>query len=78
MPDFASSDNKGLKVELVLKGKPAEKGGLKNGDIIVAINGKPVTNIQDYMFRLNQLKAKDIVGVTVLRKGEKLELVVNL
>jgi len=78
MPDFASSDNKGLKVELVLKGKPAEKGGLKNGDIIVGINGKPVTNIQDYMFRLNQLKAKDIVGVTVLRKGEKIELVVNL
>ena len=78
MPDFASSDNKGLKAELVLKGKPAEKGGMKNGDVIVGINGKPVTNIQDYMFRLNQLKAGDIVAVSVLRKGVLVELIVNL
>jgi len=78
MPNFTSTDNNGLKVELVIKGKPAEKGGVKNGDVIVGINGKPVTNIQDYMFRLNQLKAGDIVGVTVLRKGEKIDLIVNL
>jgi len=78
MPDFASTDNKGLKAELVLKGKPAEKGGMKNGDIIVGINGKPVTNIQDYMFRLNQLKAGDIVNVSVLRQGKPVELIINL
>jgi S1-C subfamily serine protease len=78
MPDFTSTDNKGLKAELVLKGKPAEKGGMKNGDIIIGINGKPVTNIQDYMFRLNQLKAGDIVNVSVNRNGVPIELIINL
>jgi Zn-dependent M28 family amino/carboxypeptidase len=78
MPDFSSTDNKGLKAELVLKDKPAEKGGMKNGDIIVGINGGAVTNIQDYMFRLNQLKAGDIVKVNVNRNGKIVELIINL
>jgi len=51
---------------------------IENGDIIVGINGKPVTNIQDYMFRLNQLKAGDIVNVSVLRQGKPVELIINL
>ena len=78
MPDFASSDNKGLKVELVLKDKPAEKGGMKKGDVIVGINGAPVTNIQDYMFRLNQLKAGDIVNVSVVRDSRIIILTIKL
>jgi len=78
MPDFASSENKGLKVELVLKDKPAERGGMLKGDIITGINGGQVTNIQDYMFRLNQLKAGDIVTVKVLRDGNIKELFIKL
>ena len=51
---------------------------MKNGDIIIGINDKPVTNIQDYMFRLNQLKAGDIIIVKVLRNGNPVELTIKI
>ena len=51
---------------------------MKKGDIIIAIDGKTVGNIQDYMFRLGQLKAGDISVVTVIRNGSKTELLIHL
>ena len=57
MPDFAGAVKNGLRADLVTPGKPAALGGMKKGDIITAINGKPVNNIQDYMFRLGQSQA---------------------
>ncbi|PIP54618.1 MAG: hypothetical protein COX07_04335 [Bacteroidetes bacterium CG23_combo_of_CG06-09_8_20_14_all_32_9] len=71
IPDVVGSGNKGLSVDGVKKGGPAETGGIKKGDIITAINGLPVTNIYDYMTRLNTLNKGQIVEVEVLREGEK-------
>ena len=49
MPDFAGVIKNGLRADAVTPGKPAALGGMKKGDIITAINGKTVNNIQDYM-----------------------------
>jgi S1-C subfamily serine protease len=51
---------------------------MKKGDIITAINGKPVNNIQDYMFRLAQLKHGQTISVEVLREGSKVVLIIQL
>lgn len=75
MPDFAGNVTDGLRADFVTPGKPAAIGGMLKGDIIKSINGKPVKNIEDYMFRLNQLKPGEVVTVEVLR-GEKSELLI--
>ena len=78
MPDFAGNVKNGLRADFVTPGKPAALGGMKKGDIITAINGKPVGNIQDYMFRLGQLKHGETISVEVLRDGKKEVLLIQL
>lgn len=73
MPDFAGNIKDGLRADFVIEGKPAYNGGMKKGDIIVAINGMPVNNIHDYMYRLSKLKFGETINVEVIR-GEKTEL----
>ena len=78
MPDFAGKDTTGLRVDFVIPGRPAARSGMKNGDVIIAINGKPVHNINDYMYRLAKLHPGETAVVEVKRKGEKKVLLVQL
>ena len=76
MPDFAGVIKNGLRADFVTPGKPAALGGMQKGDIITFINGKQVNNVQDYMFRMGQLKHGQTISVEVLRGGEKVVLVI--
>jgi hypothetical protein len=78
MPDFSDNDIEGVRVDFVSKGKAAERGGIKNGDIIKAIDGLPVKNIYDYMYRLGKLTKNQIISVEVLRNGAKEVLIIQL
>lgn len=78
MPDFAGNVKNGLRADLVTPGKPASLGGMKKGDIITAINGKTISNIQDYMFRMSQLKHGETISVEVLRNNKKEVLLIQL
>ena len=78
MPDFAGVIKNGLRADFVTPGKPAAIGGMQKGDIITFINGKPVNNIQDYMFRMGQLKHGQTISVEVLRNDKKVVLVIQL
>ncbi|MBV8077370.1 MAG: trypsin-like peptidase domain-containing protein [Planctomycetaceae bacterium] len=62
---------KGVLCNEVLPGGPAEKAGLKAGDVITSFNGQPVVNIP--AFRLN-VAASDVgrsYTLTYLRNGEE-------
>ncbi len=78
MPDFTGTGNDGLGVGGVTKGGPADKAGMKKGDLITAIEGMAVGNIYDYMNRLKQLKPGQRVNVDVKRGSEHLVLIVDL
>jgi hypothetical protein len=78
MPDFAGVVKNGLRADFITPGRPAALGGMKKGDIITAINGKPVNNIQDYMFRMRQLKHSQTISVEVLRNDKKEVLLIQL
>jgi len=78
MPDFAGIVKNGLRADFVTPGKPAALGGMQKGDIITFINGKPVNNIQDYMFRMGQLKHGETISVEVLRNDKKVVLLIQL
>ena len=78
MPDFASANSDGLRVDGVTPGGPASQAGMKTGDKIVAIEGMPITNIYDYMARLKKLKKGQRISVDIIRNGKEEILMVLL
>lgn len=78
MPDFAGAEKRGLRVDAVTKGKPADKAGMKKGDIITAIDGKKVGSVYDYMGRLKTLEIGQQVSVDIIRDEKETVLIVNL
>lgn len=77
MPGNYEEEGKGVLVEDVIAGGAAEAGGIKAGDFIIDIAGKPVKNIDDYMKALGAQKAGVEIEVTVTRKTEKKTLKVT-
>lgn len=78
MPDFAGAEKRGLRIDAVTKGKPAEKGGMKKGDIITAIDGKKVGGVYDYMARLQTMEIGQLISVDIIRDEKETVLIVQL
>ena len=77
VPDYGAED-KGVKLSAVREGSPAEKGGLKGGDVIVGYGGKPIATIYDYTDSLGRSKPGDKVEIVVKRDGKDVTLNVTL
>ena len=79
MPDvMGASSTPGLRADIVVAGKPAHTAGIRSGDIIQEIDGKPVKDINEYMERLAELKAGTTIPVKVLRGEETITFQVHL
>jgi len=74
IPDYASEDVKGVLLTGVRGGGPADKAGLKGGDVIVHFAGRDITNIYDYTYALDAVKVGEPVSIEVLRKGKRMKL----
>jgi 2-alkenal reductase len=71
-------DDQGNPVPGVEPGKPAEQGGLKDGDIIANVNGKTIDEEHPLDAVLAQFSPGDTVSVDVLRDGKHVMLQVTL
>ena len=79
MPDvMGASRIPGLRADIVVAGKSAHNAGIRSGDVIQEIDGKPVTNMDDYMQRLSELEPDTTIPVKVLRGEEILTFDVHL
>jgi len=76
VPDY-SEEVQGMKVGDVRTGTPAEKAGIKPGDVIVKLGGREIKNIYDYTYALGDFNPGDEVEVVVLRGDEKLSFKVK-
>lgn len=75
--NYEDEADKGVLVEDVIPGGAAEAGGVKAGDFVIDIAGKPVKNIDDYMAALAAQKPNVEIEITVMRKAEKKKLKVT-
>ncbi len=63
-----------LQVLTLEKGGPAEKGSVKEGDILLGLQGKPVGTIDDVHRLLADVPAGSHIKLDILRDNERLEL----
>ena len=77
IPDFGQVEN-GVKFSDVKPASPAEKAGLKAGDILVQFGDKPIKNLYDFTDALRRSKVGDVIDVTVLRDGKPVKASVKL
>ena len=68
----------GALVAKVLAGSPAERGGLKVGDIIRSVNGNEVRSSSDLPMTISSLKPNQTVKLGVWRKGQMHEMEIKL
>jgi aminopeptidase YwaD len=78
IPDMAASGVTGLRLTGVRAGSPADKGGLKPGDVIVLFGGREVRDLYTYSDALYAHHAGDEVEVVYLRGGAQHSITVTL
>ena len=57
---------------------PAEKAGIRGGDVLVRFGGIPIANLYDFTYALRDKKPGDVVEVEVERDGEIVTVVATL
>ena len=72
MPDYTYA-GAGVRADGVSEGKPAQKAGLKAGDIILQVGDYTVSSMESYMQTLTKFKKGDKVKVKYKRGNEVLE-----
>ncbi len=77
IPDFAFA-GPGVKVAGVTPGSPAEKGGLREGDVLLKVDGKDVANLQGFAGILRGLSPGQTVKVVLSRGGAEQTLDVTV
>jgi aminopeptidase YwaD len=78
IPDMAAGEIPGLKLTGVRAGSPADSAGLKAGDVVVELAGKPVTDLQSYSDALYANKPGDEITIVVVRNGERFTMKTRL
>ncbi|MFZ6692344.1 Do family serine endopeptidase [Undibacterium sp. SXout20W] len=68
---FGIKQKSGAIIAGVIRGGPADKAGMKPGDILVTIEGKPVTGTMEMMNLVAQLTPGNKAKITVLRNNQE-------
>ena len=67
----------GVLLSGVLEGGPAAKGGIKPGDVLVAVNGNSTKDVRQLLNQIAQISPGNEATLKILRKDKELELKVQ-
>lgn len=76
MPDYMFT-GKGMRIDGIIPDRPAEKAGIKKGDVVTKMGKVEITDMQSYMKGLAQYKAGDKSVVFILRQGKEMQVEVT-
>ncbi len=74
MKYFNLKEKSGALISQVYEGSPAEKAGLKAGDVAIEIDGVKITNSQDVVREVLKKQVGQKVNFVVLREGKRTEI----
>lgn len=75
---YGISETEGVFVGGIEKGSGADKGGIKEGDIIKKLDGYKVSKFADLAGYIGSKRPNDVIEVTVLRNGNEKTIPVTL
>jgi len=75
VPDYAY-EGQGMRIDGVSEGKPAQKAGLKAGDVIIQMGEEKINDIYAYMAALGKFTKGQTIEIRFIREGK--ELAVNV
>lgn len=75
---FGAPEGEGILVREVNSGSPAEKAGLKAGDVIVKVDGERVKSTSEMRSKLRERREKKTVSLGVLRNRSEMSLNVEI
>ena len=65
-------DSKGVIVADVVAGQPADKAGIKSGDVIVAVNGEKTDGVEQFRRQVADFVPGSSVSIGIVRDGERM------
>ncbi len=71
LADYFGAKDGGALINEVIKDGPADKAGLKAGDVIVQVDHKPVKDVSAIRRAIQKKDGGDVATVTVLRRGNE-------
>jgi serine protease Do len=74
---FGAPDGEGVLVTEVISGTPAEKGGMKAGDVITKVDADRVKTLGELQSKLREKRDAKTVQLTVIRKGSETTVTVE-
>ncbi|HYG32373.1 MAG TPA: Do family serine endopeptidase [Methylophilaceae bacterium] len=79
-PDLAESfrlqNTNGALIAGIIRNSPAERAGLKPGDILIAVDGREVTDSSDMLNLVSNLKPDHRAVLTIVRAQQKLNITI--
>ncbi|MBQ7217830.1 MAG: Do family serine endopeptidase [Synergistaceae bacterium] len=75
---YGVEGTEGAMINDVFKGDPADKAGIKRGDVVIALNGEKIKNANAFVQKVRVLAPKSIARIQVVRKGRKMNFSVRL
>lgn len=73
VPEFEQGEREGVLLQGVRPGSPAERAGLRAGDVLVALGEIKIKNLSDMVFALRYYRPNEEVVVAWIRNGERQE-----
>ena len=73
---FNLKDAKGALIAQIEKDGPADKAGLRDGDVVIEYNGKPIADIRELSQAVASTKPGAKVKVKAMREGKPVNLVI--
>lgn len=75
---YGVEGTEGAMINDVFKGDPADKAGIKRGDVVISLNGEKIKNANAFVQKVRVLAPKSIARIQVVRKGKKMSFSVRL
>ena len=75
---FNLPSREGVIVARVMENSPGQRGGLKDGDVILSLDGQPVKNVRELLKKVAGIPVGRKVPVVVVRDGKQSQLSVEI
>ena len=69
------ANTEGVLLSGVLEGGPAARGGVKPGDVLIAVNGNPTKDVRQLLNQIAQISPGNQAKLSILRKGKEMEFI---